>query len=230
MLLAYTSACVCQSRRERRFWVENFIARGPRLDEHAGDGAAGQTVDALVHRMARVAGDLMPGHVVCLGENDSRLPQIAVLHGFLLSIAPAVLAPADMPLVAEAVDHVRAVTVDRHLATLALERAESLDRGHELHPLVGGLALPPGELALVAGLDDDGRPPAGAWIAGAGAVGEDRHGMCIEAHLPLTLPSPPRGRGLPFPLPLGGERIRGRGREDSFTRASRDNGRRTRTG
>src|SRR5215472_10490265 len=140
-----------------------------------GDGRAGQGVGAVVQVVAAVAGDLVPRHVVARHLGEESLPEIAVLHRLLLRVAPAVLAPALVPLVAEAVHHVGAVAVELDGAPLG-EGAEALKRGHELHAVVGGGRLAAGELDLDAVLDQDGRPAAGAGIAAAGAVDVDVDG------------------------------------------------------
>src|SRR5262249_56444731 len=137
-----------------------------------GDGRAGQGVRAVVQVVAAVAGDLVPRHVVTRHLGEEGLPEIAVLHGLLRRVAPAVLAPALVPLVAEAVHHVRAVAVELDGAALG-EGAEALKRSHELHAVVGGGGLAAGELDLGAVLDQNGRPAAGAGVAAAGALDVD---------------------------------------------------------
>src|SRR5262249_7456076 len=101
-----------------------------------------------------------------------------------------------VPLVAEAVHHVRAVAVELDGAPLG-EGAEALERSHELHAVVGGGRLAAGELDLDAVGDENGRPAAGAGstAAGAGAVDVDGH----------VGPGAVHGSPSPCPLP-GGER------------------------
>src|SRR5262249_22758893 len=154
----------------------------------------GQGVRGVVQVVAAVAGDLAPRPVVTRRLGEEGLPEIAVLHGLLLRVAPAVLAPALVPLVAEAVHHVGAVAVDLDGAPFG-EGAEALDRAHQLHAVVGGGRLAAGELDLDAAVDPDGRPAAGAGIAAAGAVDVD-----VDGHVGLGAahrsPSP-------CPLPRG---------------------------
>src|SRR5262249_32823331 len=186
-----------------------------------GDGRAGQGVGAIVQVVAAVAGDLVPRHVVARHLGEESLPEIAVLYRLLLRVAPAVPAPALVPLVAEAVHHVRAVAVEVDGAPLG-EGAEALKRSHELHAVVGGGGLAAGELDLGAVLAQDGRPAAGAGIAAAGAVRVDVDGGLGGSHCnpsPSPLPSGEREQGA---LPFRGEAI--------FTGASRGSGRRTRRG
>src|SRR6266849_9101134 len=122
--------------------------------------------------MAAVAGHLVPGDLVLLDQLEQRLPEVAVLHGLLLGIAPAIGAPAEIPLVTEAVDDIGAVAVDGHGAAAA-EGAQALDGAGQLHALVGRARFAAGELDLVAVVDEDGGPAAGAGITAAGPVGVD---------------------------------------------------------
>src|SRR5262249_60180851 len=110
-----------------------------------------------------------------LSAADGARPQLRVPPRPLLRVAPAVLAPALVPLVAEAVHHVRAVAVELDGAPLD-EGAKALERGHELHAVVGGGRLSAGELDLVCRLLLDGHPAAGTGIAAAGAVDVDVDG------------------------------------------------------
>src|SRR5690242_21372642 len=162
--------------------------------------------------MAAVAGDLVPGDVVPLDQGDQRFPEIAVLHRLLLRVEPAVLAPALVPPIAEAVDHVRAVAVDGDAAP-ALERAKALDRSGQLHPLIGGGVLAARQLPLAAVLDDEDAPAAGPGVARAGTVRVHDHGRWRRRHRPS-----------PRPSPWEGERVM------KIRRASRGSGRRTRRG
>src|SRR6266705_188703 len=125
--------------------------------------------------MAAVAGHLVPRDVVLLHQVEQGLPQIAVLDGLLLGVAPAVGAPAEIPLVAKAVHDIGAVAVDGHGAA-AGEGAQALDGTGQLHALVGRVGFAAGQLDLVAVVDEDGGPAAGAGVTTAGAVGVDLDG------------------------------------------------------
>src|SRR2546428_11729245 len=143
--------------------------------------------------MAAVAGHLVPRDIVPLDQLQQRLPEVAVLDGLLLGVAPAVGAPAEIPLVAEAVHNIRAVAVDGRDAA-AGESAQALDGTGQLHALVGRVGFAAGQLGLVAFVDEDGSPAAGAGIAAAGAVGVDldRGGA---SHGPSPYPPPHWGKG-----------------------------------
>src|SRR5207249_4668821 len=143
--------------------------------------------------MAAVAGHLEPRDIVLLDQLQQRLPEIAVLDGLLLRVAPAVGAPAEIPLVAEAVHDIRAVAVDGHGAA-AGEGAQALDGTGQLHALVGRVGFAAGQLDLVAVVDEDGSPAAGAGVTAAGAVGVDLDGGGAS-HGPSPCLSP-EGRGI----------------------------------
>src|SRR5437660_4934156 len=140
--------------------------------------------------MAAVAGHLVPRDIVPLDQLQQRLPEIAVLDGLLLRVAPAVGAPAEIPLVAEAVHDIGAVAVDGHGAA-AGESAQALDWTGQLHALVGRVGFAAGQLDLVAFVDEDGSPATGAGVTTAGAVGVDLDGGSAT-HGPS-----------PYPLPRG---------------------------
>src|SRR5499433_2990112 len=186
-----------------------------------GDGGAGQGVGAVVQVVAAVAGDLVPRHVVARHLSEESLPEIAVLYRLLLRVAPAVPAPALVPLVAEAVHYVGTVAVELDGAPLG-EGAEALEGGHQLHAVVGGRRLADGELDLDAVVDENGRPTAGAGIAAAGAVDVDVDGhvrvtwshrssaWALDERETYTAPHStlsPEGRGNKGALPIRGETI-----------------------
>src|SRR6266581_4188228 len=138
--------------------------------------------------MAAVAGHLVPRDIVPLDQLQQRLPEIAVLNRLLLRVAPAVGAPAEIPLVAEAVHNIRAVAVDCHGAA-AGESAQALDGTGQLHALVGRVGFAAGQLDLVAVVDEDGGPAAGAGVTAAGAVGVDLdRGGASHGPSPCPLP------------------------------------------
>src|SRR6267142_997678 len=76
------------------------------------NGRTRQRIGAIVQGVAAVARHLVPRHVVALHLGEERFPQVAVVDQFLLLVAPVVLAPRLVPLVAEAVDHVGAVAMN----------------------------------------------------------------------------------------------------------------------
>src|SRR5262249_55275077 len=145
-----------------------ILRRASRGGADPGDRGAREAVGAVVEHVAGVTRDLVPGDLVALGEGHEGLPEVAVLDRLLLRVLPAVLAPALVPLVPEAIDEVRAVAVKIH-APATLERAQALDGGAQLHALVGGPFLAARQLPLVAAVDHDGGPASGAGIARAGA-------------------------------------------------------------
>src|SRR5438132_6055149 len=117
--------------------------------------------------MAAVAGHLVPRDIVLLYQFEQALPEIAVLDGLLLGVAPAVGTPAEIPLVAEAVHDIRAVAVDGHGAA-AGEGAQALDGTGQLHALVGRVGFAAGQLDLVCRLLLEKKKTAGAGVTAAG--------------------------------------------------------------
>src|SRR5262249_30208939 len=154
---------------------------------------------------------------------DQRLPEIAIADGLLLRVLPPVLTPALVPLVAEAVDDVCAVAVERDVP-VALHCAQPFDGPAQLHALVGRGRLPAGEVSFERPVDDDGGPAAGSRIAGAGTVAVDRDDieLCQPCH--GRRPSMREGTS------RTARRFGGTAKGTSVRRPSRDSGRRTRSG
>src|SRR5438309_2010865 len=73
-----------------------------KLRAERGDRAAGQGVDALVQRVAGVAGHLAPDDVVALRLGEQPFPEVAIGDRLLLGVLPAVLLPALPPALTEA--------------------------------------------------------------------------------------------------------------------------------
>src|ERR1700692_1189634 len=73
-----------------------------------------QDVHELVHRVSRMALDPRKAHVAFSVEDDREelLPQVAVGDRFTLGVLPAPPQPPDVPLVVEALHHVRGVADD----------------------------------------------------------------------------------------------------------------------
>jgi acyl dehydratase len=80
-----------------------------------------------------------PADLVALGGGVEGEPEVLVQYGLLLRCLPAALLPAGHPL-GDAVDDVAAVGAERHLGR-PLQGRERLDRGGQLHPVVGGLRV-----------------------------------------------------------------------------------------
>jgi hypothetical protein len=156
-----------QSSRETRSTCRRGYAR-----QHAADGLGGEAIGTLVQGHAGMPRHLVPGDVALLHLDEEGLPEVAVLHRLLLGVFPAVLPPAHVPLLAEAVDHVGTVGEDVG-GPPRRDRAEALQHAGQLHALIGGGRLGAGDLALGVAVDDDGRPAPRSRIAQAGAVGVD---------------------------------------------------------
>ena len=137
------------------------------------DLARGQRVAAVVVGIVRVALDLDPLDAVDVAVFQQRLPQVLILHGFLVGLQPATLLPVVQPALAEGVHQIGAVGIDPHLAGL-LQFGERLDWGQQLHAVVGGVGLIAGQFQLLVPVHQYRAPAARAGVAGARAVGIDR--------------------------------------------------------
>ena len=156
-------------------------------------GGARELVAALVHLVACMALDPVPGNVMALHGFIKRLPQILVQHRLLCCRAPAIGLPARHP-VGDALHHIFAVgmKIDPHRP---FQGIQPLNGGLKLHPVVGRSLDPAAQLAhLVAPLQDR-RPSAGTGIVKAGAVrveGDRILHVRARCHRP------------PFQIPTGG--------------------------
>ncbi|MNE53113.1 hypothetical protein D3C80_1478200 [compost metagenome] len=122
----------------------------------------------------------LPGHLVAVDLLIELLPQVSVLHRLLGGGLPAALLPVDHPFV-DALHHVLRVGGQHHLA-FTLERHQALDRGHQLHAVVGGLTFAAPQFLLDALVDHQHAPATRARVALAGTI--SKHLDAI-AHVPL---------------------------------------------
>src|SRR5581483_8476086 len=158
-------------------WRRRLPARSPYASRRGPaalmrlEAFVGQAVRRLVAGVAGMALDPAPVDLVARGRRVQPLPQVLVLHRFLVGGAPAAGLPARQPFV-EALLDVDRVGVERHRAGLA-QRLQGGDRRHHLHAVVGGERFAATEFFLVAVPLQQGAPAAGARIAAAGAVGID---------------------------------------------------------
>ena len=147
----------------------------------------GEAVDHVVHLVAAVALDPLERDLVASGEiqADQWLPQVLVLDRLFIGGFPAIALPACQPL-RDAVAHVFGVRVEVDV-TGFFEHVERLDGRHELHAIVRGAGLSPGEFLALRAVDQQGAPTARAIGVGLGAaVGVDRdfgaRGLGVFAH------------------------------------------------
>src|SRR5882762_11546863 len=89
--------------------------------------------------MPGVALDPVPGDAVQPGETIELLPQVHVLHWFLVGGAPAAALPVRQPF-ADSLLHVLRIGVDLDPAR-GLEQFQRADDRGELHAIVGRLGL-----------------------------------------------------------------------------------------
>src|SRR5438270_4627761 len=137
-----------------------------------------QLVRPLVLRVAGMASDPVPLHVVQGCQLVEPLPQVDILHRFLGGGAPAAALPVVHPF-RDPPRHVQRIGIEPHPAG-ALERREGADRRGEIHEVVRGAGLTAIELALRALGAQQRAPAARAWIAAACPVAEDLHHLSIH--------------------------------------------------
>src|SRR5665811_637017 len=115
---------------------------------------------------------------------DERLPQVLVRHRLALAVLPIAFQPSLPPAVPEAVHDVGRVADDLQRA---LEPSHRIERGAQLHPLVGRHGLGAGGERPVG---DDPGPSARPGVAGAGAVcvhgGSGFHPPHVGTRIPVT--------------------------------------------
>src|SRR5215469_6777526 len=98
--------------------------------------AIGKRVGALVPWVSSVPLDPQPGHVMAFDSGLEPLPKVSVFHRLVTRGPPAIALPFRQPRgdSAAQVDTV-GMEPDRCRPLQALKR---LNRGHQLHPVVGG--------------------------------------------------------------------------------------------
>ena len=114
-------------------------------------------------------GDLVPGFLLqCL------CPEVRVQGRGAVRFFPAPALPSSGPALLQPVDDILAVGAQPHLARL-LELTQRLDKGCQLHAVVGGAVITAAELLFidfaVKTVAQHGTPAARAGIAAACAVG-----------------------------------------------------------
>src|SRR5215207_8071672 len=153
-------------------WRRSARLRAAPLPErcHRRDG---EGVDTMVERIVGVAADPVEGHLVAAARGVEGAPEVLVLDRLPVGGLPAPRLPALDPRGDAEPDVLRVgVEID---GARARQRLERLDRGGELHAVVGGQRLAAGELLLAALEQEQRGPAARPRIPRAGAVGVDRH-------------------------------------------------------
>ena len=120
----------------------------------------------------RVALDPVETDGVALAQREKPLPQVGVEGRLLVRLDPPTGPPALGPALLYGVNDVLGVGVELHLTGL-LQRLQGSDDASKLHPVVGGVGLPAGELLAELPVLQDGPPPPGAGIARAHPNGID---------------------------------------------------------
>src|SRR3546814_1260653 len=110
------------------------------------------------------------------------MPQVSVFHWFAISRTPAIFLPAENPL-RYAILHI--IAVGRHNdVTRAGEGAQSLDRRHQFHAVVGGIAFPAGQFLFMLAISDACSPHATARISLTGTITTHPYPRDLAAHPP----------------------------------------------
>ena len=113
---------------------ETSLAMVPRLSPLQIGGSSGESVDEVVHGVARVT--LHPREVDPASrvehELEERLPQVAVGHGLALRVLPPPPTPADVPAIVEALHDVGRIA---HHLERAVQRGDRLQIGNTVMEL-----------------------------------------------------------------------------------------------
>ena len=127
-------------------------------------------VAAFILRMTGVAFDPLIVHLVAVDLGEELFPEIGIERLILIVAHPAVGLPLTRPAFGDRVDHVLGVADEGDVAAV-FERRKAVDNAEKLHPVVGGICLPAGQLFFIAVTFEDRAPAAGAGISRACAVG-----------------------------------------------------------
>src|SRR5262245_35891901 len=142
------------SPRPAIVWPSLAPSQYSRRDGSADDRGAGDGVHAVVQGVVAVAGHLVPDHLVTARLGEDPLPEVAIGHGLLLAVPPAVLFPALPPSLAKAIDDVGAVRIDVNLPA-PWDRRQAFGDRLELHPLIRGAGGAARDHALLVAVHDD---------------------------------------------------------------------------
>src|ERR1019366_5021692 len=174
---------------------------------------ASKLIAPFIVGMSRMTFEPLPGDLLPRGGVIKLSPQVLVLHRLPLNRAPVVGSPAREPF-GDALAQVFGIGEDCDLAGL-LEHREGREGRLQLHSIVRGRRLTPGEFAHAGPVAKQRRPPARSGVAVTRAVRVDRYLFRAAAFrhantIPVPAPirrgflSPPPGRSsrnnlLPFP-------------------------------
>lgn len=140
---------------------------------HTARRAVGQFIDAFIQCMTGVAFGPVPGDTTSgfmpFNRRQQPPPEILVFHRFFVGRAPPIALPPIDPL-GNAIAQVCAVGVQLD-PTGPFERLQCLDRGAQLHPVIGGRAKPAADGLFMCAILKHSRPPARSRIADTAAVG-----------------------------------------------------------
>jgi hypothetical protein len=117
--------------------------------------------------------DPLPVNLVLVRRFVKALPQVLIFYRLLVRRFPATPLPIIKPF-RNAFFHILRIGGERDLAR-AFQRLERLDRGHELHAVIRGLALGTVKFFFVIVLEQYRAPAPGTGIAATGTIGVYRN-------------------------------------------------------
>src|SRR5271169_2930231 len=121
---------------------------GVALLQQLVDAPVRELICALIAIVAGVPLDPVPLDVMAGDQRIESLPEVSVLHWFLVGRLPAAPLPLQQPLT-DSIPQVLGVRVKRDAAP-PLQRLEPADRGRQLHAVVGRQLLASPQLLLAA--------------------------------------------------------------------------------
>lgn len=154
-----------------------FVSYAPHRFRSERVSAANQLGNPFVRKLVcqlviwhtRMAFNPMPVNLVLCGFQIKFAPQVVVFHRFFRRGFPAVSLPARKPL-GNTFTHILRIGIQLDLAA-AIKRFQSLNRSHQLHSVICGLALAAMQGFAGTTVAEHNAPAAGARIAFAGAIG-----------------------------------------------------------
>ena len=140
-----------------------------------------QLIAAVVELVVGVALDPVEVNSVGLAQRQKPLPEVGVQCGLFVRLHPALGLPAFGPALVQSVDDVFGVGVEFYDARL-LQGFQGGDDPGELHAVVGGLRLAPGELPFKFPVLKNGPPASRPRVSRTGPIGID--GNCFHGRPP----------------------------------------------
>jgi len=148
---------------------------GGEVGAHGG-GVRRQLIDPFIARNASVAGDVGEGDRPGCLEGVQGLPEVAVLHGLLVGVLPALGLPSFQPF-GRAFGDIGAVC-EQGDGGAGRDHFQGVDSGQQLRTIVGDVGQKPsGFCSGAIRVVDEVSPGSRAGVAMACAIGVDRVGV-----------------------------------------------------